>query len=337
MRQLATISDPAAAKTLADHLLAMDVTTRLVDTPNGCVVWVHREDRMEVARSELATFLADPENPRYAGAAKAAEAARREKAKVDRHHARNTKILSGRLNVPSLERCPVTYALIAASVAVALLTGLGKNSQASQILMFAPVTQVVQEHRLDDLTDATLPLGMEDEKVAVRSWKNTGLAPILRGLAPILRGQVWRIITPIFLHFSGLHIVFNMIWLYRLGGLVELRKGSLAMAALVLATGPISNAAEYLWDLQKFGPDHPIQFGGMSGVVYALLGFCWMKSDYDAEADMKLPTGLIVQMILWLFLCMSGVIGPIANAAHVAGLVSGILIGIAPHLRPTWR
>ena len=330
MRQLATISDPAAAKRLTDHLYSMDVTTRVDESPAGCVVWVHREDRMDLARREVAAFLADPEHPRYSGAAKAADVTRREKAKVDRRHARNTKLLSGRLNVPSLERCPVTYALIAASVAVALLTGLGKNSRANQVLMFSPTLESFQERRLGDLTNRPLPRGMEDRKIQVPTWKSVGLAPILRG-------QVWRVITPIFLHFNSLHIVFNMIWLYRLGGLVELRKGRLAMAALVLATGVISNVAEYAWDIQKFGPDHPIQFGGMSGVVYALFGFCWMKSDYDAEADMKVPTNLIVQMILWLFLCMTNVIGPIANAAHVAGLLSGILIGVAPHLRPTWR
>ncbi len=330
MRQLATIPDPAAAKKLADHLLTLGVTTRLEETPAGLVVWVHLEDRMELARRELAAFLVDPEHPRYSVAAKAAEAARREKSKVDRRHARNTKVLSGRLNVPSLERCPVTYALIAASVAVALMTGLGGNSRANQMLMFSPTAESVQERRLGDLTDDTLPPGTEDLKIPVPTWRNLGLAPIRRG-------QVWRVITPIFLHFSSLHLVFNMIMLYRLGGLVELRKGRLAMAALVLVTGAISNAAEYAWDFQKLGPDHPIQFGGMSGVVYALFGFCWMKSDYDAEADMKVPSDMIVQMILWLFLCMSGVIGPIANAAHVAGLFAGILIGVAPHLRPTPR
>ena len=330
MRQLTTISDPVAAKKLADHLFAMDVTTRLDKSSGGWIVWVHREDRMDLARREVAAFLADPENPRYSGAAKAADAARREKVKVDRRHARNTKLLSGRLNAPSLERCPVTYALIAASVAVALLTGLGNDSRANQMLMFSPTTESFQERRLGDLTNRTLPRGTEDTKILVPTFKSVGLAPILRG-------QVWRVITPIFLHFSVLHIVFNMIMLYRLGGLVELRKGRLPMAALVLVTAALSNVAEYSWDLQKFGPDQPIQFGGMSGVVYALFGYCWMKSDYDAEADMKVPTGMVIQMILWLVLCTTGLIGPIANAAHVAGLCSGLLIGVAPHLRPTWR
>ena len=330
MRQVVTIADENAAKRLADHLLTMDVTTRVDRAADGWIIWVHREDRMDLARGEVAAFLAEPDHPRYQGASKAADLARREKQKVERLHARNSKSLSGRLNVPSMQRCPITYLLIAVCVAVALLTGFGGDSRANQILMFSPIAMSVEQVALSEITNERLPAQVRDWSVPVAKWKSVGLRPISRG-------QVWRVITPIFLHFSGIHLLFNMVMLYRLGGLIELRKGSIVMAALVLATGVLSNAAEYLWDVQRFGPEHPIQFGGMSGVVYALFGYCWMKSDYDAEADMKVPTDMIVQMILWLLLCMSGIIGPIANAAHVAGLASGLLIGVAPHLLPTRR
>ncbi len=123
-----------------------------------------------------------------------------------------------------------------------------------------------------------------------------------------------------------------MMWLYQLGGLIELRKGKWKMAGLVLASAIVSNFAEYFWELYRMGPDHYAGFGGMSGVVYALFGYVWMKSDYDHESDMKLPSNTIIYMVLWLFFCMSGAIGPIANAAHVAGLVAGMLIGVMPHL-----
>ena len=39
-------------------------------------------------------------------------------------------------------------------------------------------------------------------------------------------------------------------------------------------------------------------------------------------------------MIVWLFVCWTGVIGSVANFAHVAGLIVGVVIGAAPHL---WR
>ena len=33
-------------------------------------------------------------------------------------------------------------------------------------------------------------------------------------------------------------------------------------------------------------------------------------------------------MMIWLVLCMTGMVGPIANAAHVMGLVVGIVFGL---------
>ena len=317
MRQVATIADEHLAKKFADHLMTLDVTTRVDRTPQGSVVWVHREDRMDLAKGELEAFLADPANPRYDKAGKVAETVRKTAVKKARLHTKNSISLNGRLNVPSMRRCPVTYALIAVSIAVALLTGLGNQGNANQLFMFAPVTSAVED-------------GSNELQVRQTSWHSSGLKAIAGG-------QIWRLITPIFLHFGILHLAFNMMMLYRLGGLLELRKGRLVMLALVLTIGIFSNCAEYFWDLQNRGPHAPIQFGGMSGVVYGLFGYAWMKSDYEPNADIRVPTDLIVTMVLWLLLCMTDAIGPIANAAHVAGLFLGIMIGVTPHLWQSWR
>jgi GlpG protein len=69
-------------------------------------------------------------------------------------------------------------------------------------------------------------------------------------------------------------------------------------------------------------------------VLYGLFGYAWMKSRYEPSVGIYLPRDVVVIMIAWLFLCMTGRVGPIANAAHVAGFVVGIVVGIAPFL---WR
>ncbi|HAD47374.1 MAG TPA: rhomboid family intramembrane serine protease, partial [Idiomarina sp.] len=79
-------------------------------------------------------------------------------------------------------------------------------------------------------------------------------------------------------------------------------------------------------------------FGGLSGVVYGLLGFCWLYS-FGRRTPLWLPPGLIVFMVGWLILGYTGVLWVnIANEAHLAGLLSGCLAGVVVRLlNPTPR
>jgi GlpG protein len=141
-------------------------------------------------------------------------------------------------------------------------------------------------------------------------------------LVAIRRGQVWRLVTPIFLHFGILHLVFNMFWLRDLGGMIELRRGTWRLALIVLAAAVIPNLAQYFWA----GPF----FGGMSGVVYALFGYVWIKGRYEPHLGLGVSQETAFIMLAWLVLCMTGWVGDIANAAHVAGLVVGVVIAYLP-------
>ena len=139
--------------------------------------------------------------------------------------------------------------------------------------------------------------------------------------------QYWRLVTPIFLHFGWLHIAFNCLWLWELGRRCEAVLGSGNTLGLILVIAVISNACQYLYG--GYG-----LFGGLSGVVYGLLGFTWVAPLLQPRWRIQPMSGIMLFMVGWLLLGVFGVIeavglGAIANAAHIAGLVSGGVLGVA--------
>jgi GlpG protein len=142
---------------------------------------------------------------------------------------------------------------------------------------------------------------------------------------------VWRLVTPIFLHFGILHLLFNMYMLYDFGRLVEGRRGTLRFGLLVLVIAALSNYGQfYFMFLDRTYPS----FGGMSGVIYGLFGYAWMKSRYEPTAEIFVHPNTVVLLIIWFILCLVGVIPNVANWAHGVGLAVGMAIGIAPYM---WR
>src|SRR5690606_1187518 len=91
----------------------------------------------------------------------------------------------------------------------------------------------------------------------------------------------------------------------------------------VLVTAVAANVAQFWWG-------GPALFGGMSGVVYALVGFIWLRQYFDSSPVFAVPKSIIAFMLVWLVLCMTGVVdyfiaGSVANAVHVGGLVAGMI------------
>jgi len=122
----------------------------------------------------------------------------------------------------------VTITLIGISVAVAIFSQLGRSDELLNYLFIAD--------------------------------PNSG------GFESINSGEVWRLLTPIFIHFTIMHIVFNMMWMWDLGRMVEWRCGSLFLGSFVIVVGIASNLAQFVMQGSPY-------FGGMSGVIYGLLGF----------------------------------------------------------------
>ena len=149
----------------------------------------------------------------------------------------------------------------------------------------------------------------------------------VRHLSFTYGGDYWRLLTPIFLHFGVVHFTFNSIWLSMLGSRIENLMGSIHLILLVVVSGLISNLSQFWW---SGAPN----FGGMSGVIYSLLGYLWIGNILAPRAGLELPQGIFGFMIGWLFLCMTPLLPAvfgvgIANAAHVGGLLCGMLTGLA--------
>ena len=144
--------------------------------------------------------------------------------------------------------------------------------------------------------------------------------------ASLEAGQWWRLATPMLIHFGILHLAMNSLWYWELGRRIEARQGGFALLGLTLLFGVLSNLAQF-----RFGG--PALFGGLSGVLYGLLGYCWIFQLLAPTPAYVLPRGVLGMMLIWLVVCLSGVIdtlgfGSIANAAHVGGLVAGCAAGL---------
>lgn len=137
--------------------------------------------------------------------------------------------------------------------------------------------------------------------------------------------EPWRLVTPAFIHLSATHLVFNLFWWWYLGGRIELRLGARHLLLIFLITAISSNLLQWYTS----GP----LFGGMSGVVYGLLGFCTLYS-WQRQTSLSLPPALIVFMVAWLLLGYTDLLWVnVANEAHLMGLISGALLGAVYRLR----
>ncbi len=143
---------------------------------------------------------------------------------------------------------------------------------------------------------------------------------LLKPFGQILQGQLWRLITPTFLHFSELHLIFNCLWLWLLGGHIELKQGRVTLLSLFFIIGIGANIAQYLIS----GP----HFGGLSGVVYGLFGYVWLQGLFNPKSGLHLEKQLVLFMLVWLVLGWTNFFGllSIANTAHNVGLILGLII-----------
>lgn len=142
----------------------------------------------------------------------------------------------------------------------------------------------------------------------------------------LIEHEWWRMLTPTFLHFSITHLAFNCLWIYILGSKIEAYDGKVVFILIFLITSIASNIGEYIWSGQYF-------FGGLSGAVYGLLGYCFIIELDSKSSRYDLPDALYLFMFIWLLVGLTGILsifgfGNIANAAHLIGMIIGFILGL---------
>jgi rhomboid protease GluP len=132
--------------------------------------------------------------------------------------------------------------------------------------------------------------------------------------------QWWRLLTNCFVHIGIFHLLFNMYALLYIGLLLEPQLGKLRFATAYLLTGIMASLTSLFWHSFTLSAGASGAIFGMYGVFLALLTTNLI--DKGKRTALLASIGIFVGYNL-LYGTKSGV----DNAAHVGGLISGILIG----------
>jgi len=158
--------------------------------------------------------------------------------------------------VQQVRHSPVTALVLLASIIVGAVTLLGENLQTMSWLTF-------------------LPFHVTGEYLQFTPFAET-----------MASGQWWRLVTPMLIHFGILHLAMNGMWYWELGRRIEVRQGSINLLGLTLLFSLVSNYAQYAYG-------GPSLFGGLSGVLYGLLGHCWIFQLLSPNPAYRLPRGVL--------------------------------------------
>jgi GlpG protein len=330
MRQLGTLATQQDAQRFTSWLLANRIEAHAEQADGGWAVWVRDEDHLPQAREALTHFREHPLDQRYQDAERSAQAVLRDEESKRQQAQRNIVEMRGRWGGGAggiSRRCPLVLALIGVSILVFIATMDQEQREMEGFHAKRPIDHNAIYSRLV-ITDPpqTLPPPPDFDM-----W------------AALRRGEVWRLITPIFVHYGLPHLVLNLLWLHTFGGQIEDRRGSRFMAVLVLTLALTSNLAQAVESSIR---TPGMMFGGLSGVGFGLFGYMLVKVKFDNRQRYYLAPGTTFLALLWFGLCIArdvppfasvlqGAIPPIANSAHAVGLFVGAAIAYAPLLFPS--
>ncbi len=291
MRLIGHLPDEVSARRFSDFLLVENVENQVEPEASGqWAVWIRDDEQVDQALADLENYQKEPDGKKYVSAARPAADKR---AKEDEERADYVKRQFDRKSIwpqTLLSRAGAcTLTLIGISVFVFLLMQVNE-SLVRKWLSIVNINIIGDSYSYDR-----------------------------RFLFDVRNGQVWRLFTPMFLHFDVMHIFMNMWLLMDLGGAVERRYGTKWTLVLVLVIAAFSNVLEYSFSSPGFG--------GMSGVVFGLFGFVLVQSKYNPFSNFYVSPMMTAVLLFWFVFCIVGLPGEIANFVHWGGLASGAVIG----------
>lgn len=333
MRRIGNLANETLAERFRDYLTTQSIEASFepssepsVDTPSGgsvtggdsagaaCAIWIRDEKDVARARELLQQFQASPNDQRYDAQAEALRIRQQRAAENIRKlkfrraaPMRSPSALGGGMGgFPMRQQAiPVTIAIIVISVLVGYVTHLGHPPPSKQPGKYSFEEKVYCELSFLDPRD---------------SLRIDGVPP--DPFASIKKGQVWRFVTPLVMHGSVFHLLFNMLWIYSLGSLIERWHGSLFFLVLVLATQTVGMLVQAVFpDFLGGGPNAI----GASGAVYGLFGYLWIRPQVDPTFPIRIAPANVAIMIGFLVLCFTPMMSGIANGAHLGGLVAGVV------------
>jgi GlpG protein len=287
MRSLGYIDGRKATEQFVAFLLTRNIKTH-IETAEGdrWELWVRNEDQLGEALKELASFQENPHDPRYQAAVKEASRLLEEDRKSRQAAERNVRRFrpSAQVGLASGPIPPLTMTLMVLCIVVTLVSDFARpsvNNQWGQAIV----------HELTFV----------DREAYAKSGDPA---------ASLKRGEIWRTITPIFMHGNAFHLAMNL------------------FAMLVLVAAVIPNLMQGLapaW--LKGSPD----FVGISGVVYALFGYIWIRSTLNPELGIVVPMPIVVLMVGMIVLGFTVDIPTwnFADMCHLGGLLVGVGLAYA--------
>lgn len=315
MRQIGLLDSAQEANRFTAYLIVERIRAMVEKEGEKFAVWIREENDLARAKVEFSAFVANPADPRYLNKEREAEAILREE-QVIRARGQKNVVDHRKQSTPlaTSYRAPLCFFLVGASIAFSLLN-------------------FSEEGKRSDPKNVMWSLFFTDKAGVLVALSDTSSTEqrLLASFSAIQRGEVWRLITPIFIHLSWAHLVFNSWALIVLGGRLETRFGSWPLLAWVLAIAIFSNIAQAVFETPYFG--------GLSGVGYGIFGVAWIYSIRNSDRTRLVTREETVIYMAWFFLCIllssdqwGELMGEeammhIANVAHGAGLFFGGIIG----------